>query len=204
MNPLLDEKAPYALALLVTMLGWLLNSAVADADKSLIISYELTRRDDLLLLDIRNQSLSLPMHGVQVTLRCQSGDCFTRRLPQTRGDFSIDVQTSVWSVNSNPVDAPPGDETDSLKFLPEIPARSSLAITLGLMAGATTPKVVFSADPDDSSIHDRTPEFENGYSLKGLVFANWFWIILWGGVALIIVVLSWTAIIQRRKEVAPK
>ena len=200
MNPLVDDKAPYALALLVTLLGWFLSNAVADADKLLLVSYDVvpfaSDTKSYTNIVVRNQSLSLPLRNMDIMLVCESVPCLTRSNPLTGGAFAVGNPTSQWLVQPNPVSPPDTDTSVNLVFRPEIPARGELSIIVGTVAGTAMPQVMFGLPPGSS----RTPEIERGYSFRGAIFANWFWVLLAGGAALALAVLGWIALIQRHKE----
>lgn len=203
MNPLVDDKAPYALALLVTLLGWFLTSAVSDADKTLLVSYDVVPftadARDYVNVIVRNQSLSLPLRNMDVMLVCEGGPCLTKSNALTGGAFAVPNPTSQWLVQLNPISPPEAETSGNLVFRPEIPARGELSIIVGSVAGTARPQVLFSLPP--GSI--RTPEIERGYSIRGAIFANWFWVLLIGGAGLAVAVLSWTALIHRNKEARP-
>jgi hypothetical protein len=203
MNPLVDDKAPYALALLVTLLGWFLTSAVSDADKTLLVSYDVvpfvSDTKDYVNIVVRNQSLSLPLRNMDVMLVCEGVPCLTKANPVTRGAFAVANPTSQWLVQPNPISPPDTDTSVNLVFRPEIPARGELSIIVGRVADSPVPQVMFALPPASA----RTPEIERGYSIRGAIFANWFWVLLAGGAALALVVLGWIVLIQRQKEARP-
>lgn len=199
MNPLVDEKAPYALALLVTLLGWFLTNAVADADKTLLISYEVKPFSDggkdYAQVLVHNQSLSLPMKGIDVLLLCPDSPCVTAANPLTNGSYSVAHMLSEWVIQAGPVGATRGPDQDRLAFRPDIPARATLSIIIGKVAGAANPIVQFGLPPASA----RTPEIERGYSWRGYLFSNWFWVLTLGGLVLAGAVVSWIAAIGHAK-----
>lgn len=199
MNPLVDDKAPYALALLVTLLGWFLTNAVADADKTLLLSYDVKPftdgGKDYARVRVTNQSLSMPMQGIDVVLSCPSTPCLTAANPLTRGAYSVSTASAEWLVVVNPRGPLQGPDQDKLSFSPNIPARGEVSILVGKVAGSEDPIVQFGL-PASST---RTPEVEHGYSIRGAVFANWFWVLLFGGLTLSILVVLWMGLIQRSR-----
>lgn len=194
MNPFVNEKAPYALALLVTLLGWFLTGAVTEADKSILISYELAPfsngNEDYLRLHVRNQSLSRPMRSIPVVVQCTGGQkCLTRENEMTRNALAIINPVSSWLVRPNPDPLPPEPTAVAYIFKPDIPARADLELILGHSKGTLLPTVSFELPPE----LDRTPQLERGYSVRGFIFQNWFWVLLIGGAALSVLVVLWLA-----------
>lgn len=200
MSPFVDEKAPYALALLVTLLGWFLTNAVTEADKSVLISYDLapfsSGDEDYLRLHVRNQSLSLAMRNIPIVVQCSSGqNCLTRENEMTRNSFAVPNAVGSWRVRANPAPPPPDTTTNVLLFTPEIPARAELELILGHAKGTTQPSVSFELPAGT----ERTPQLERGYSIRGFIFQNWFWVLLAGGAALSVILVLWLAASTRAK-----
>lgn len=200
MNPLVDEKAPYVLVLIVSLLGWFLTNAVNEAGKTTLLSYDLRSYVEggspYLEVVVRNQSLGRVLRDAPIVLTCPQGACLTKANPKTRGAFATaSSRSGSWSVALNPAPDVEAATTNSFTFTPEIPAGAELKAVIGLTDISVVPAIGFGM-PARTSI---TPQLERGFSFRGWVFSNYFWIMVVGAVLCLGVFVRWVAALQKRK-----
>jgi hypothetical protein len=199
MNPLVDEKAPYVLVLLVSLLGWFLTSAVNEAGKTTLLSYDLypyiADGSPYLEVVVRNQSLGRMLRDAPIVLTCPRAECLTQANPKTGGSFGTAIGSGSWTVALNPAPEPDTPTAASFTFTPEIPAGGELRAVVGLVDIAVVPTISFGM-PARTNI---TPQLERGFSIRGWIFSNYFWIMVVGAVLSFGIFLWWVAALQNKK-----
>lgn len=135
MNPFTSEKAPYAIALLIAALGWLLATLHGSVQGSQIIAHKVTAHGDEIVLRVTNLSKVEVINGVSLGLLCE-GRAQCLRSPTPGGDFAR-------SRRVPPVAAP-------VEFIATSPSQASF--TTSLSPGASAEIVAFrtpGAEPPD-------------------------------------------------------
>jgi hypothetical protein len=133
MNPFTSDKAPYAIALLISAIGWLLASLHGSVQNSQIIAYRITASDHDVVLRVTNLSKTKVINGVSLGLLCKDGTACLAG-PRPRGEIAR-------SRRVPPVAAP-------VEFIATTPGEASF--TTSLSPGARAEIVAFRASGKDA------------------------------------------------------
>lgn len=195
-----DSSAPFAVALVASVLGWLFDSAIRRAENLRFVEFEMQfeRQDDVTVLELvfHNRSLAGAVTKGDLLVSCLDGktgveldSCFVE-LPRygiiARYIRSADTVLSV----------PAGMmEVDAISFPAVIPARGTAMYHLGVVSENIDIRVQYDLKTvynDNPDIIGEIPQviLNRGWTAEGLFMANYFYFLVAFSVTFMVLLIS--------------
>lgn len=175
MNPLRDDKAPYILGLLATLLGWQVNRVAEDVRATLSVAYWLEETDGAnRTLVVENVSRQKSVTGMTFALVCQQPHCIVRDSSRLEGS------PPTWTQGDMPEELPeiqPDEQStdvSQVKVTTTIAAGGKVLLIYRAVKGQSDPTFYFI--PDKNKALDIY--VLKGDNLKGWAIRNYFNIVV--------------------------
>lgn len=98
-----SDKAPFALSLAITVLGWLFTTMVSNLSDVIILGVDSMRKANRVVFTVINHSVKQPLASAVINFRCPSEDCM---VPVKGTTYVIDTNIRPYSDSSNIVCSP--------------------------------------------------------------------------------------------------
>lgn len=193
-NIFAKSAAPYVLAILVSVLGWLINSTISELKDLRLVEYQVTYQKQsgvsTATVILSNKSPSHPIVYGSFGFECRIPDtpaepCFADLIPNRKAEF---VRVGNVTIASSPTQITPQHfQVDAL-----IPPRSSIGYKFGLANSEATILPTFDlANTDLNDASNIRVSLSEGNTLEGFIMTNYLRILLWTAFVFCLPFLVW-------------
>ncbi|KGF68922.1 hypothetical protein LL06_13710 [Hoeflea sp. BAL378] len=191
-----ESSAPYILALLVSLLGWMFNTAIENAKNVWIVQYEIVYdvKNDVPIAEVyfENKSLFKLLNVGTFVIECydekfrsvEAPNCFTK-IPDILGEAAA---LRVGNVSSPTM--PEKVDNKGYKARALIPPGGSVAYRFGL-GEANTPLHVSYNPASNTADGGAQMLLTDSWTLEGFIFSNYLRIIGLGFAICFVIIFAW-------------